>query len=145
MTTELKRNDTMGDRVAHFLCKVRTAVTHGMGKSSLGPDIWGQWYRVDKDKRTEQVMRDEVAKLGLQTELESQDSTIDIVELRGNMLKIKVQGAPAPTRLPTAVWSACGISWPVRATARICKRVTPPAHMPRSEARTAIHSCMCKH
>ena len=77
----------MGDPVAHFLCKVRTAVTHGMGKSSLGPGIWGQWYRVDKDKRTEQVMRDEVAKLGLQTELESQDSTIDIHELRENMLR----------------------------------------------------------
>ena len=40
-----------------------------MGKSTLGPDFWGQWYRVDKDKHTEAALREEVRKLGLQTEL----------------------------------------------------------------------------
>ena len=45
---ESEMTDFQDSKRLHFLCKVRTAVTHGMGKSSLGPDFWGQWYRVDK-------------------------------------------------------------------------------------------------
>ena len=49
-----------------------------MGKSKLGPDFWGQWYRVDKDKHTVEKLREEVQTLGLQMELEVGERKISL-------------------------------------------------------------------
>ena len=42
----------------------------------LGVDFWGNFYRVDKQDYTEDKLREEVAKCGLQTQLESGGVTL---------------------------------------------------------------------
>ena len=60
-----------------------------MGKSNLGPEFWGQWYRVDKTTYTEEALRQEVKTLGIQTTLVAGDNTITMEQLQSNMLQIK--------------------------------------------------------
>eukprot|EP00966_Prymnesium_polylepis_P062520 1450841-Prymnesium_polylepis.3 len=60
-----------------------------MGKPKLGPDFWGQWYRVDKEMYTLESLKEVVASSGVQTALEHKGTAISMKELRENMLKIK--------------------------------------------------------
>ena len=45
-------------------------------KTTLGDAFWGQFYRLDNDKYTEEKFRELVAALGLQTKLEVDGRTV---------------------------------------------------------------------
>ena len=54
-------------------------------KGKLGPDFWGQWYRVDKPgtgSHTEEQLAKEVQSLSLQTTLTHEDTTISMEQMR---------------------------------------------------------------
>ena len=61
-------------------------------RGKLGPDFWGQWYRVDKPgtgSHTEEQLAKEVQSLSLQTTLTHEDTTISMEQLRTNLLRVK--------------------------------------------------------
>ena len=61
-------------------------------KGKLGPEFWGQWYRVDKPgtgSHAEEQLAKEVQSLNLQTTLTHEDTTISMEQLRTNLLRVK--------------------------------------------------------
>ena len=73
-----------------------------MGKSSLGPGFWGQWYRTDKLHYTDKLLKEQVEAFGLQTTLDHRGTVISMKELRDNMLKIKEHLRSTGFRVPCA-------------------------------------------
>ena len=71
-----------------------------MPNNKLGTAFWGNFYRIDNesDKYSEEKLKAEVASLGVQTELEQAGKTIDMDELRTNLLR----GRRVPPRVRRA-------------------------------------------
>ena len=59
-------------------------------KSKLGADFWGNFYRLDTDKHAEEIFRNELACVGVQTVLEAPNgTTISMATLVQNLNTVK--------------------------------------------------------
>ena len=86
----------------------------------LGPDFWGQWYRLDKgadDKYGEKNFRAELANLNLQTTLVAGDVTLTPEQLRKNLLKVKEHLRSKGFRVPCASDARVVGVWDLKARA----------------------------